>query len=289
MSGSPFRSRSRSPWCVAPARVRALADAGLRRENYAGRERRVPGRARCWSRARWSRSRRWRLLDDRADLDLLDPELRRWFVYVARRRPAGPARRRARPRRRGGHRARLARARARRARRRLLHGAIKAVGRACAGRLRDLGPRPRGHRLRRRPRAAAAGHQPLQPARPAARPGREGVLRCCWRRPLPRRLDAWRRSSCSGCSSARSSSAPYFTLRERAMLGDTGSNLVGALAGIAMLVTLADTGRWIALGAGRRAHDLRGVSVDLRRRSTRFRHCAPRLARQSESRLSTKR
>ena len=31
------------------------------------------------------------------------------------------------------------------------------------------------------------------------------------------------------------------------MLGDTGSNLVGALAGVAMLVTLGDTGRWIAL------------------------------------------
>jgi hypothetical protein len=38
-----------------------------------------------------------------------------------------------------------------------------------------------------------------------------------------------------------------FTLRELAMLGDTGSNLVGALAGVAMLVTLGDTGRWIAL------------------------------------------
>ena len=38
-----------------------------------------------------------------------------------------------------------------------------------------------------------------------------------------------------------------FTLRERAMLGDTGSNLVGALAGISMLVTLGDTARWIAL------------------------------------------
>ena len=39
----------------------------------------------------------------------------------------------------------------------------------------------------------------------------------------------------------------WFTLRERAMLGDTGSNLIGALAGVAMLVTLGDTGRWIAL------------------------------------------
>jgi UDP-GlcNAc:undecaprenyl-phosphate/decaprenyl-phosphate GlcNAc-1-phosphate transferase len=38
-----------------------------------------------------------------------------------------------------------------------------------------------------------------------------------------------------------------FTLRERAMLGDTGSNLIGALAGISLLVTLTETGRWIAL------------------------------------------
>ncbi len=38
-----------------------------------------------------------------------------------------------------------------------------------------------------------------------------------------------------------------FTLRERAMLGDTGSNLVGALAGISLLVTLGDTGRIVAL------------------------------------------
>jgi UDP-GlcNAc:undecaprenyl-phosphate/decaprenyl-phosphate GlcNAc-1-phosphate transferase len=38
-----------------------------------------------------------------------------------------------------------------------------------------------------------------------------------------------------------------FTLRERAMLGDTGSNLVGALAGVSLLVTLPDAGRLVAL------------------------------------------
>ena len=32
------------------------------------------------------------------------------------------------------------------------------------------------------------------------------------------------------------------------MLGDTGANLVGALAGVALLVTLGETGRYIALG-----------------------------------------
>jgi hypothetical protein len=38
-----------------------------------------------------------------------------------------------------------------------------------------------------------------------------------------------------------------FTLRERAMLGDTGSNLVGALAGISLLVTLDGAGVLVAL------------------------------------------
>ena len=38
-----------------------------------------------------------------------------------------------------------------------------------------------------------------------------------------------------------------FTLREQAMLGDTGSNLVGALVGISLLVTLSDDARLIAL------------------------------------------
>jgi hypothetical protein len=41
--------------------------------------------------------------------------------------------------------------------------------------------------------------------------------------------------------------ATPFTLRERAMLGDTGSNFVGALAGISLLETLGDDARLIAL------------------------------------------
>jgi hypothetical protein len=39
----------------------------------------------------------------------------------------------------------------------------------------------------------------------------------------------------------------WFTVRERAMLGDTGSNLIGAIAGIALLTVLGPTGRVIAL------------------------------------------
>jgi hypothetical protein len=39
----------------------------------------------------------------------------------------------------------------------------------------------------------------------------------------------------------------WFTLRERAMLGDSGSNLVGALAGISLLVVLSEDARLIGL------------------------------------------
>jgi hypothetical protein len=41
----------------------------------------------------------------------------------------------------------------------------------------------------------------------------------------------------------------WFTLRERAMLGDTGSNLVGAIAGIWLLTSLGGDERLIALAA----------------------------------------
>jgi UDP-GlcNAc:undecaprenyl-phosphate/decaprenyl-phosphate GlcNAc-1-phosphate transferase len=40
----------------------------------------------------------------------------------------------------------------------------------------------------------------------------------------------------------------WYTVRERAMLGDTGSNLIGALAGVSLLETLGDPARLVALG-----------------------------------------
>jgi UDP-GlcNAc:undecaprenyl-phosphate/decaprenyl-phosphate GlcNAc-1-phosphate transferase len=39
-----------------------------------------------------------------------------------------------------------------------------------------------------------------------------------------------------------------FTLRERGMLGDTGANLIGALAGVTLLVSLGEAARYAALG-----------------------------------------
>ena len=58
------------------------------------------------------------------------------------------------------------------------------------------------------------------------------------------------------------------TLRERAMLGDAGANLVGALAGVAMIVTLDDTARLVALaivGALTVYGEFRSISASIER------------------------
>ena len=55
------------------------------------------------------------------------------------------------------------------------------------------------------------------------------------------------------------------------MLGDTGSNLVGALIGIWLVTTLSDPGRLVALAVLVALDGLWGVSVDLLRRSSGFR------------------
>lgn len=42
--------------------------------------------------------------------------------------------------------------------------------------------------------------------------------------------------------------AGFLDLRERAMLGDAGASVLGALAGVWLVLTLSATGQWIALG-----------------------------------------
>ncbi len=167
------------------------------------------------------------VLDDRADLDLLEPGLGRWFAYVLGvallgllddmlgRGHAGDTARGWR-----GH-ARAVAVRAAVDRR-------DQGGRRASGWPRSPSPaRPRGLRLPRRPGPAAAGDEPLQPARPASRAGREGARDPARRRSAsaPGRST---RCSCSASSSARSLVGAALTLRERAMLGDAGANLAGA-------------------------------------------------------------
>ncbi len=51
--------------------------------------------------------------------------------------------------------------------------------------------------------------------------------------------------------------AGVYDLRERAMLGDTGANLLGALAGLWLVLTLSQTGQLIALATARGTDRLR--------------------------------
>ena len=80
------------------------------------------------------------------------------------------------------------------------------------------------------------------------RPGRSVKAFVAARRGAdPRRLGRAGRCGRWGCSPARSLVAGVYDLRERAMLGDTGSNLIGALAGLWLVLTLSTPGQAIAL------------------------------------------
>ncbi len=62
--------------------------------------------------------------------------------------------------------------------------------------------------------------------------------------------------------------AGLYDLRERAMLGDTGANLLGALAGLWLVLTLSQTRPADRARAARRDHALRRAALDLRARGT---------------------
>src|SRR3954454_9837445 len=66
---------------LVPAGVRGLADAGLVRENFRGSMLAFPLGA-VLATAALVALAPLAFLDDRADLDLLDPELRRWLPYL---------------------------------------------------------------------------------------------------------------------------------------------------------------------------------------------------------------
>jgi UDP-GlcNAc:undecaprenyl-phosphate/decaprenyl-phosphate GlcNAc-1-phosphate transferase len=185
------------------------------------------------------------ILDDRADLDLLDPELRRWMVYVLGvallgllddalgRGAASDA-----PRGWRGHADAVVSGR-------FSTGAIKGAGALALAAYAVSG----------------RGREGLDYVADLAllllttnlfnlldlRPGRvekvfalllAGLCLVAWTEVPLELLGIFIGPVLVGAA---------FTLRERAMLGDTGSNLVGALAGISLLVTLGDDGRLIAL------------------------------------------
>ena len=226
------------PW------LRDMSASGLSRENYRGRALAFPAGApmlACSLLALLPLA----VLDDRADLDLLDPELRRWIVYVlgvallglvddalGRGAAADTAR---------GWRG---------------HARALAAGRFSTGALKAVGALALAAYV-----ASGRGQEGIDYLRDLAllllatnlfnlfdlRPGRvekafalllAGVC-----------LGAWTAEPLEllGVFIGPALVVAAFTLRERAMLGDTGSNLVGALAGVSLLVTLDGDGRWAAL------------------------------------------
>ena len=231
---------------LVPTWIADMRRAGLVRRNWRGRELAYPSGAVLLAVSLIALAP-LALLDDRADLDLLEPDLRRWITYVIGVAllgllddALGGAGEAGSPRGWRGHiRAMLAG--------RFSTGAIKAVGAfalaayAVSGRgredldyLADLGLLLlatnlfnlldlRGGRVEKAFILLLAG--------------------LC--------LGAWTLEPIEllGLFIGPVLVGTALTLRERAMLGDTGSNLVGALAGISLLETLGDDARLVALAA----------------------------------------
>lgn len=250
---------------LVPASVRGLAAAGHRRQNYRGEWVAFPLGAGLVTIALLALAP-LAFLDDRADLKLLDPDLRRWLTYllgiaflglVDDALGAGAA-----PDTPRGWRGHLAAVRSGR----LSTGAIKALGAAAlaayvvsgTGReafgfladvallilvtnlfnLFDTGPG--------RAEKALIGL---------------GVALC---------LAAWTVAPLllTSIFIGPVLVGAVFTLREKAMLGDTGSNLLGAIAGVWLLTTLATDARLIALAAAALLTvygEFRSISATIRR------------------------
>ncbi len=226
------------PW------LRDMERTGLTRENYRGRSLAFPAGAvlvACSLVALAPLA----LLDDRADLDLLDPELRRWAVYVlgvallgllddalGRGAAAGA------PRGWRGHAEAVLSGR-------FSTGAIKGVGALALAAYATSG---------------LGEHDWRYVADLALLLLTTNLFNLLDLRPgrVEKAFAALLAGLCLGAWTV----APLdllgifigpvlvgfaFTLRERAMLGDTGSNLIGALAGISLLVVLGDDARLVAL------------------------------------------
>ncbi len=229
---------------LVPAGARGLRDAGLVRENYRGALLAFPLGA-VLATAALVTLAPLAVLDDRADLDLLDPELRRWLPYLLGIAflgflddALGRGEAAATPRGWRGHWAAL-RAGS------LSTGAIKAIGALALA-------------------AYVVSGRGLEDWRYVAdvvllilatnlgnlldlRPGRAekalvllGVGLC---------LGAWTLEPVEllGIFLGPVLVGAWLTLREKAMLGDTGSNLIGAIAGVWLLTTLGGDTRLVAL------------------------------------------
>ena len=231
---------------VVPAGIRGLLDAGHVRENWRGARLAFPLGA-VLATAALVALAPLAFLDERGDLDLLDPELRRWIPYLIGIAflgflddALGQGERAGAPRGWRGHARALFEGR-------LSTGAIKAIGALALAAYVVSG----------------RGLQAFDYLADVAllilttnlfnlldlRPGRAekglillGAGLC---------LGAWTTDPLQllGIFAGPVLVGMWFTLRERAMLGDTGSNLIGAIGGVWLLTTLGGDGRLIALAA----------------------------------------
>ncbi|HSJ18857.1 MAG TPA: hypothetical protein VK920_12255 [Solirubrobacterales bacterium] len=229
---------------LVPAWIRDMRRAGLVRENWRGRTVAFPAGAMLVAVSLVALAP-LALLDDRADLDLLDPDLRRWMAYVVGVAllgllddSLGRAGEADSPRGWRGHLRALLSGR-------FSTGAIKAVGAFALAAYAVSG----------------RGREELDYLADLAllllatnlfnlldlRPGR--VEKVFFALIAGLCLGGWTAEPLGllGIFIGPVVVGAWFTLRERAMLGDTGSNLIGALAGVALLETLGDPARLIAL------------------------------------------
>ncbi len=230
---------------VVPAGIRGLLDAGLTRANYRGRLTAFPLGAVIATAALVALAP-LAFLDDRADLDLLEPSLRRWITYLIGVAflgflddSLGRAGSEGSPRGWRGHTEALRAGR-------LSTGAIKAVGALALAAYAISGTgRESFSYLADVALLILATNLfnllDLRPGRAEKGLALLGAGLC---------LGAWTIEPIEllGIFAGPILVGAAFTLRERAMLGDTGSNLVGAVAGVWLLTTLGETGRLIALG-----------------------------------------
>jgi hypothetical protein len=250
---------------VVPAGARGLRDAGLLRANFRGAELAFPLGA-VLSTAALVALAPLAFLDDRADLDLLSPQLRQWMPYLlglaflgflddslGRGEEAGA------PRGWRGH-ARALRSGS------LSTGAVKALGALALAAYVVSG---RGLESWRYLADVALlilatnmfNLLDLRPGRAEKALGLlvAGLCLGAW---------TWAPFELLGIFAGPILVGAAFTLRERAMLGDTGSNLVGAVGGVWLLITLGADARLIALAtvAGITIYgELRSISAAIER------------------------
>jgi UDP-GlcNAc:undecaprenyl-phosphate/decaprenyl-phosphate GlcNAc-1-phosphate transferase len=229
---------------LVPAGARGLREAGLVRENYRGALLAFPLGA-VLATAALVTLAPLAFLNDRADLDLLQPELRRWLPYLLGIAflgflddALGRGEANATPRGWRGHWAALRRGS-------LSTGAIKAVGALALAAYVVSG---RGLESWRYIADVALlvlatnlfNLLDLRPGRAEKGLALLGAGLC---------LGAWTFEPLEllGIFAGPILVGAWLTLGERAMLGDTGSNLIGAVAGVWLLTTLGGDGRLVAL------------------------------------------